>query len=204
MTHKETIENTIKAMPKGSVFTLSDLADVSNDEALKKTMQRLEKTGLIRRVLRGVYEYPKYSELLQQNVSANPDKVAQAIARSYGWIITPCGDAALNILGLSTQVVAAWLYLSTGPYKNYSFGNINIGFKHTTSREIANLSYKTALVVQAFKAIGKINTKEIESTIDILQKKLPPADKELILKESKYVSNWIYSAIKKICEDNHE
>ncbi|MDR0909852.1 MAG: DUF6088 family protein [Spirochaetaceae bacterium] len=204
MTYKATIENAIRNMPKGSVFTLSDLGNLSDEETLKKTVQRLAQKGFIKRVMRGVYVYPKYSELLQQNVGASPNKVAEAIARSYGWTVAPCGDTALNLLGLSTQVVAVWLYLSNGPYKQYSFDNVKIHFKHTTNREISNLSYKTVLVVQAFKAIGKNNIKEIESAIDILRSKFSSPDKELILKESKYVSNWIYSAIKKIYEAKYE
>ena len=37
---------------------------------------------------------------------ADPDAVAKALARSYYWTIAPCGNTALNLLGLSAQVTA--------------------------------------------------------------------------------------------------
>jgi hypothetical protein len=46
--------------------------------------------------------------LLNEFVPPNPNKVAKAIADNFGWTIVPIGDNALNILGLSTQVVAVW------------------------------------------------------------------------------------------------
>ena len=32
---------------------------------------------------------------------------------SYHWTIAPCGNTALNLLGLSTQVTAVWSYIVT-------------------------------------------------------------------------------------------
>ena len=58
----------------------------------------------IRRIMDGVYEKSIYSKLLKEYIPANPDAVAYAIARSFRWTIAPCGDVALNKLGLSTQV----------------------------------------------------------------------------------------------------
>ena len=46
--------------------------------------------------------------------------MAKAIARNYNWTIAPTGDAALNLLGISTQVPSKWEYVSSGPYKEYN------------------------------------------------------------------------------------
>jgi hypothetical protein len=67
-------------------------------------------TKEIRRIFDGVYEKPIYSALLQAYVPANPETVAYALARNYHWTISPCGDVALNKLGLSTQVPVVWSY----------------------------------------------------------------------------------------------
>jgi len=42
--------------------------------------------------------------LLDTTLEADIDKVAKALARKFGWNIQVSGNAALNILGLSTQV----------------------------------------------------------------------------------------------------
>ena len=106
---------------KGTVFVASDFADISDNMKVGVCLSRLEKEKLLRRIMRGVYEKPEYNNFLQEYLEPAPDKVANAIARNYGWTIVPCGDTALNLLGLSTQVPAIWLYVSDGPYKEYSF-----------------------------------------------------------------------------------
>jgi hypothetical protein len=44
-----------------------------------------------------------YSRQIQERivVAAAPRAVAKALARNYRWTIAPCGDTALNLLGLS-------------------------------------------------------------------------------------------------------
>lgn len=120
-------------------------------------MSRMAEAGGIRRILREVYDRPQYSELLQECAAPKVEEVAKAIARNFGWTILPCGDTALNLLGLSTQVPAVWSYISNGPYRSYQIGKTNPEFKHTENRDIDRLSPVSALVVQALKVLGKEN-----------------------------------------------
>ena len=39
---------------------------------------------MIRRVIRGIYDYPKFSDLLRQPLSPDIDQVAEALARKFG------------------------------------------------------------------------------------------------------------------------
>lgn len=96
------IKERLKQMDKGSVFTTSDFLDIASTDAINKALSRLNEDSVIRRVLQGVYDYPKYSDLLKEFVGANPEKIAEALARKYNWTIGPCGDTALNLLHLST------------------------------------------------------------------------------------------------------
>ena len=151
------IEERIRDSQKGTIFITSDFMDLASSDAANRALLRLEEAGLIRRVLFGVYEYPEYNEFLEEFIAPSPDKVARALARKFGWTIVACGDTALNLLGLSTQVPSVWLYVSDGTYKEYTYGNTTIKFKRTTNKEISKLSPKTALVIQAIKALGKEN-----------------------------------------------
>lgn len=87
-------------------------------------------------------------------MAADPEAVANALARSYHWTIAPCGNTALNLLGLSTQVTAVWSYISDGPYKTYEWNSTKLEFKHRTNKEITGLSYMTSLVIQALKRLA--------------------------------------------------
>ena len=154
-TNLKLIRDRINLSDIGTVYVAVDFVDISDKTSVNAYLARLVDEGLIRRVLRGVYDKPEYNDFLEEYVAPSPDKVANAIARNFGWTIVPCGDTALNLLGLSTQAPAAWVYVSDGTYKEYTYDNTTIQFKRTTNKEVSKLSYKTALTVQALKALGK-------------------------------------------------
>ncbi|MDY2684389.1 MAG: DUF6088 family protein [Eubacteriales bacterium] len=181
----------------GAVFVAADFADITDKTTTNVALARLESEGIIRRVLRGVYDKPEYNEFLKEYIAPIPDNVAHALARNYGWTIVPCGDTALNLLGLSTQVPATWVYVSDGTYKEYTYDNTTIQFKRTTNKEVSKLSYKTALTIQALKALGK--DKIDDAMLDSLRKLLTVDEKQTMMSEAKTATSWIYEYIRQIC-----
>lgn len=181
----------------GAVFVAADFADITDKTTTNVALTRLESEGIIRRVLRGVYDKPEYNEFLKEYIAPIPDNVAHALARNYGWTIVPCGDTALNLLGLSTQVPATWVYVSDGTYKEYTYDNTTIQFKRTTNKEVSKLSYKTALTIQALKALGK--DKIDDALLDSLRKLLTVDEKQTMMSEAKTATSWIYEYIRQIC-----
>ena len=184
----------------GTVFVTSDFADIADTNTIRQSIFRLVNDGILRRILQGVYEKPKYSRLLNEYVAVNPDAVAKALARSYHWSIAPCGNTALNLLGLSTQVTAVWSYISDGPYKNYEWNFTKLEFKHRTNKEITGLSYMTSLVVQALKTLGQSNV--TTNTIQVLSERLSDDEKQACLREATESTDWVYDTIRKICGGN--
>ena len=181
----------------GAVFVAPDFDDIADTATIRQGLKRLYQSGIIRRIIRGIYEKPKYSKLLDEYVAADPDAVAKALARCYHWTIAPCGNTALNLLGLSTQVTAVWSYISDGPYKTYEWNSTKLEFKHRTNKEITGLSYMTSLVIQALKTLGRTNvTPEI---IQTLSEKLSEAEKQACLKEATESTDWVYDTIRKMC-----
>lgn len=104
--YMQKIRMQILSSEDGTVFIASDFANIADNAAIRQALLRLSKSGIIRRIIRGVYEKPKYSKLLDEYVAVSPDAVAKALAQSYHWTIAPCGNTALNLLGISTQVTA--------------------------------------------------------------------------------------------------
>ena len=191
------IKRIITNAETGTVFVAVDFVNITDKKTVSMGLTRLEADGLIRRVLRGVYDKPEYNDFLGEYVAPSPNKVANALARNFGWTIVPCGDTALNLLGLSTQVPAEWVYVSDGTYKKYTYDNTTIEFKRTTNKEVSKLSYKTALTVQALKALGKEKIDDI--VINRLTKLLTADEKKTMLEEAKAATSWIYEYIKLIC-----
>lgn len=94
---------------KGWVFFAKDFAPDFDRWEIDHSLHFLEKEGKIKRILPGLYYYPDYSELLKKQVGPDVGEVAKALARKYDWQIFPEGNTALNYLGLSTQVPAAYV-----------------------------------------------------------------------------------------------
>lgn len=191
------IKQIIMNAETGTVFVAVDFVNITDKKTVSMGLTRLEAEGRIRRVLRGVYDKPEYNDFLGEYIAPSPDKVANALARNFGWTIVPCGDTALNLLGLSTQVPAEWVYVSDGTYKKYTYDNTNIQFKRTTNKEVSKLAYKSALTVQALKALGK--DKIDDTVIKQLRKLLTAEEKATMLDETKAATSWIYEYIKQIC-----
>lgn len=194
----EIIKQNIDSLPYGSAFVVSDFTCICDYQTAKKSLARLVDSGTIRRVIRGVYDKPSYSKLLKEFSAPDPNQVAIAIARNFNWNIVPAGNAALNMLGLSTQVPAKWEYCSSGPYRDYEIGNITLCFKHSSNKEIEGLSYDTALLVQAIKALGKDNISE--DVITRLRDRTNNLNKDTVLQEARYTTSWVFTVIKKLCE----
>ena len=177
-------------------FTISDFIHLGEYESIKKAMQRLTASKSIRRISRGIYDKPNFFNKLNMFSSPNINEIAKAIAREYNWNICPSGNYALNLLGISTQVPSKYVYISDGPYKLVKIGNNEIYFKHNNKKEIANYSYKTLLVIQALKSLGKDNiTDKIRTKI---KDNLSYEDMQKLLNEGKTTSIWIFEEIKKI------
>ncbi len=198
--YKESVVKKIESFEAGTVFIANDFLEIASYERIRNILNRLVKDGTIHRILNGVYYQPKYSELIEEYEAPNVHQVALAIARKYNWTITPSENTALNILGLSTQVPAKWVYLSDGRYVTYSFGGIDIEFKRRSNAEISNMSTITSMVIQAIKAIGK--NRISEEQIDVLKNRLSSEEKKALLKEGKTATAWIYEILRKIGEED--
>lgn len=196
------IQERIGTAAGGTIFVSSDFADIADTETIRRNLNRLAQAGTLRRILKGVYEKPEYSEMLKEYVAADPDAVAKALARSYHWTIAPCGNTALNLLGLSTQVTAVWSYISDGPYKTYEWNSTKLEFKHRTNKEITGLSYMTILVIQALKTLGKTNV--TSRTVQALKARLDEGDKAAMLREAAESTDWVYNIIRQIAGEVQE
>ena len=192
------IENRIKNFEGGYAFSAVDFADIADTDPTNKALSRLNESGTIRRIIRGVYDKPVYSELLNEYSSPNVEKVVEALARKFNWTVAPAGETALNYLHMSTQVSNSWSYISDGPYRKYEIGSYTIEFKHCANKEISGKSFLTVSVIQAIKFIGKANIQKED--IERLSFSIPSEQKQKVLEESKTTTSWIYKAIKEVCK----
>ncbi len=196
---EDKIVSRIYGRGSGWAFTTNDFIGEFPRASIDKALSKLVTNGRIRRVFRGIYDYPKYSELLQQELSPDFDQVAKALARKFNWRITPTGDAALNLLGLSTQVPGRVVYKSDGPNKSYKINNFTLEFKKAALKDVGTKHRESGVVVQALKALGKerMNNDIIAS----IRSQLDEKTRKRVLKETVTATGWVYDAIKRICSE---
>lgn len=180
------------------VFTINDIIDLGSYDNLRKILERMTKSGILRRLIRGVYEIPKYNKTFNMIAPPSIDEIAKALARNFNWDIYPSGNYALNILGVSTQIPSKYIYISSGPNRKYEYeGNI-IVFKHATLKETNSFSYITNIVIQAFKELGKDNI--TDDIIKLICQKFSSDEINLICEEAKKTTIWIYQNILRLKE----
>jgi len=195
-TIKQRIEEHIKHGHKNSIYMLTDFTDLGNYSGVKEAVSKLTAEGKLLRVKRGIYESPYYSSFLQEEVEASPLDVAKKIARKNRWTIAPSGNTALNALGLSTQVPAEYHFVSSGTNKEVDLGGIKLYFKHVPPKEIAGISAKSALIIEAIKALGR--TGMDDSARVKIAGVLSSTEKERLARESKTSRVWVAEEIRKI------
>ncbi|HGI0431690.1 TPA: DUF6088 family protein [Streptococcus pyogenes] len=198
----EIISDKINSFDSHKVFFANDFLDVASNATVRQILKRLADEDKIKRVIYGFYYNPRYSELIGEYEAVSIHELALAIARKYNWNIAPYSSTALNLLGLSTQVPTHYKYISSGRYKEYKIGDTVLEFKKVNPGEIANMSLKTATVIQAIKSLGKENiTNEV---IQKIRENLSEKERIDLMNESKSVPAWIYEVIREICEGKNE
>ncbi|HNW15050.1 MAG TPA: DUF6088 family protein, partial [Anaerolineaceae bacterium] len=101
----------------------------------------------------------------------------------------PSGDAALNLLGLSTQVPMRLVYITDGAPRHIRVGKRSIKFKPASPRNLAYKGKISGLVVQAFKELGnKGVTDEVIRKVKTLLCNEKP---EVIMADAKLAPYWI-------------
>src|SRR5258708_130224 len=185
---------------RGWAFSQVDFADLGPRPTIDSTLHRRERERVIRRVIRGIYDYPRNSTALKGRVSPDIDQVAYALARKFAWRIQPDGATAQNLLGLSTQVPARVVYLSDGPNRSFSIGKTSLAFEHSTLKEAGFKLRESRLLVQALKAFGEDRISP--TVISQVRKQFTPALRQKILVDTKTATGWVYAAIQRIAKES--
>lgn len=161
----------IEAFPKGELFLPADFNDLGSSEAVRLSLFRLEKEGVISRVAQGIYVRPKESSLIGK-LTPTAEEVAEAIAKRDRIRTVPTGSYALNALGLSTQVPMNIVLLTDGSPREIKVGKRKIKFKKTTPKNLMAKGKISRLVIQALKEIGngKVNETEEKKILELLKK----------------------------------
>lgn len=193
---EKSIVKRIKGHGVGWSFSPKDFTDLGKRSAIDISLHRLHASGTIRRVMQGIYDYPKIGRLTKKQLSPDIWSVAQTIARKNGWKIVPSGETALNALGLSTQVPGKNIFLTDGNNREYKIENRTLTFKRRTPKDLQLVNGPTSIVIQALKTLGKEHVDEM--VLKKIRNKLSSNEKKELLKKAQYGTDWVYEVLKRI------
>ena len=200
----QSIENktlsVINRKKHGSILFASDFADMGERKTINKVFERIALSGKIIRLARGIYCKPKIDTEFGFGIMyPSVDDVAQAIAQRDKCRIVPTGDAALNKLGLSTQVPMNAVYLTDGtPRRIKIYNGRGILFKHVVPKRLDFKSELIMLITFALQRLGQGNVSEEQ--LDRVKHLLANEPKGRIVEDLKLIPGWIRSIILKAYE----
>lgn len=176
-----------RARGRGGVFTPSDFLDVAARAAVDQALSRLVKNGKLRRLARGLYDFPKVHPKLGP-LSPAPDDVAQALARETGSQVQIAGARAANALGLSTQVPAKSTYLTNGPSRRVVLGKRVVDLRHASPKHLIAPGSPAGTVVQALRHVGRVRAADVAQ---VAARRLTANDKRTLASTAIQAPAWM-------------
>lgn len=187
----------IRAKGRGWVFSPKHFLDFGSRKAIDLALFRLLTRDEIRRLARGIYDYPKIHPQLGV-LSPSIDSVAKLIAEKNNSQLKITGAEAANALGLSTQVPARIVYLTDGPSRKIKIGKQTIELRHASPKVMATAGKASGTVIQALKYIGKENVNA--DIVNKIKETLSDQDKRELKKDMNAAPDWMRPVISEITE----
>lgn len=169
----------IRADAPRKVWTPSDFVDLASRDAVDKTLQRLTKAEILRRIDRGLYDQPGFNKLTQKPNPPDPRSIIDAVGRRDQTRMLVDGMTAANDLGLTDAVPAKILVHTDARRRAIKLGNVTITFRPTAASKLFWAGRPAMRVVQALYWLRDLLVREGES--DQVKRKLaklfedPPA-----------------------------
>jgi hypothetical protein len=188
---------TIHGRGRGSVFVPADFLEIGSREAVDIVLHRLAKKGTIRRLARGVYDFPKEHPVLGP-LSPSAEAIARALAGRDRTRLQPAGAYAANALGLSEQVPAKAVFLTDGPARSVKIGPITIQLRRTTAKNMAAAGRLSGLLIQALRELGEEHI--TPERREHLKRTLPADKRRELIKDLPLAPAWMHPIFRELAE----
>ena len=190
----------VRAKGRGWVFTPRHFIDFGTRGSVDMALSRLVQCGEIRRIGRGLYDYPRVHDTLGV-LTPDADSIADALSMQSGDRLAPSAAAAANRLGLSTQVSARIGYATSGRTRVRQAAGRSVTLKHSRAPVLDNASETANGVVQVLAQLGR--DKVDDDAIAQLAARLDDRDVQALIKGRTAMPGWMGDVVLKIGAAQH-
>ena len=185
----------VRGKGRGWAFTPKDFLDLGTRASIDMALTRLVQANQIRRIGRGLYDYPKLHDKLGE-LTPDADTIAQAVATQSGDKLSSSGAQAANRLGISTQVPAKTSYATSGPTRVKKVAGRTIALKRSRAPILDDASPDANAVLQLLAHVGK--DKIDDDLIQRLSAQIDDRDFKALTKAQPLMPGWMSDAVLKI------
>ncbi|MCA9757446.1 MAG: hypothetical protein KDA27_16700 [Candidatus Eisenbacteria bacterium] len=188
----------IHSRGRGSVFVPADFLDIGSREAVDVALHRLARLGTIRRLARGLYDFPKEHPVLGP-LAPSAEDIARALAGRDRTRLQPAGAYAANALGLSEQVPAKVVFLTDGPARTVKVGPTTIQLRRTTPKNMEAAGRLSGLLIQALRELGQEHV--TQERREHLKRTIPADKRRELLKDLRLAPAWMHPIFRELAEE---
>lgn len=185
----------IRKQGRGAVFVPADFLEIGSREAVDVALHRLLRQGLIRRLARGIYDFPKEHPILG-SLEPSAEAIARALAGRDRTRLQPSGAYAANALGLSEQVPARIVFLTDGPARTVKVGPTTIQLRRTTPKNMETAGRLSGLLIQALRELGQDHV--TPSRIAHLTRTIPSCKRRELLRDIRFAPAWMHPIFREL------
>jgi hypothetical protein len=183
---------------RGTVFVPADFLNIGSREAVDVALHRLARQGTIRRLARGVYDFPKEHPVLGP-LAPSAEDIARALAGRDRTRLQPAGAYAANALGLSEQVPAKAVFLTDGPARTVKIGPTTIQLRRTTPKNMEAAGRLSGLLIQALRELGQEHI--TPERREHLKRTIPAEKRRELLKDLRLAPAWMHPIFRELAQE---
>jgi Family of unknown function (DUF6088) len=146
---KDEVSRRIASKKPFAVWTPTDFLDLGSREAVDKTLQRLARSGELRRIDRGLYDKPALNSLTKKPTTPDYRELINVVSRRDQSRMLIDGMTAANDLGLTDAVPARVVVRTDARLRPLRLDNLTIEFKLTAPSKLYWAGHPAMRVVQA-------------------------------------------------------
>lgn len=173
-------------LPEGALLHPKVLLHLGTRAAIDQALSRLAKKGELLRICHGIYVRPVETRFGPRPPSV--EGVIASLSALWGETIVPCGGTAANALGLTNQVPVRLVYLTSGPNRKLTFGELTVELRHAPRWQLA-APYRPA--GEAVRALSWLGPDEVDASLELIGRRLAAEDLEELAGLRAIMPNWI-------------